>query len=61
MLYEIVTTDEEVIHVKIDLDIEVWIDEYEAQTGKIVAEYDKVDEGLTGLESVTEYQRWWAA
>lgn len=60
-LYEVVTEDDLTYYIRTDLDPEVWVAEFEEETGKLVAEYDKVEELLTGLESVPEYQRWWAA
>ena len=55
-LYEVHTTDEEVLYIRTDLDIEIWIEEYEAQYQKTVAEFDKVEEP----DSV-ETEEWWAA
>lgn len=60
-LYEVHTTDEEVLYIRTDLDIEIWIEEYEAQYHKTVAEFDKVEELLTGTESAVAYMEWWAA
>lgn len=54
--YEVHTTDDEIITVTTDLDIEIWIEEYEAQYKKTVAEYDLIEKP----DSV-ETEEWWAA
>lgn len=69
-LYEVVVSGvdwltleetEETIYVRTDMDMEIWAEEYEAMYGKVVVEYDKVEELLTGLESAVNYMEWWAA
>lgn len=54
--YEVHTTDDEIITITTDLDIEIWIEEYEAQYKKTVAEYDLIEKP----DSV-ETEEWWAA
>ena len=67
--YEVHNTDDEVIMVTTDLDIEIWIEEYEAELRAVylkhgipvefaptVAEYDIVE-----TPDSTETEEWWAA